>query len=53
MISAKDCVQSDEKNLRLYLRDSDEELLKGVKAVGIIDTENLLQKEELKRGIKA
>ena len=33
----------------LYVRDSDEELLKGVKAVGIINTENLLEKEEFKR----
>ena len=49
MISVEDCVQNDENNLGLYVWDSDEELLKGVEAVGIIDTENLLEKEEFKR----
>ena len=49
MNAAKDCVPSEENNLGLYVRDSDEELLKGVKAVGIIVTENLLEKEEFKR----
>ena len=49
LISVQDCVQSEENNLGLYVRDSDEELLKGLKAVGIINTENLLEKEEFKR----
>ena len=30
LMSVKDCVQSEENNLGIYLRDSDEELLKGV-----------------------
>eukprot|EP00795_Rhopilema_esculentum_P000376 gene376-biopygen6975 len=49
LIGIKDCIRSEENNLGLYVRDSDEEPLKGVKAVGIIDTANLLQKEGFKR----
>ena len=43
------CVRSEENNLGLYVRGSDEMLLKGVKQVGIVKTENLMEKEDFKK----
>ena len=43
------CVGSEENNLGLYVRGSDEMLLKGVKQVGIVKTENLMEKEDFKK----
>ena len=45
LISIETCVRSEENNLGLYVRDSNEMLLKGVKEVGIISTENLRDKK--------
>ena len=42
-------VRSEENNLGLYMRGSSEMLLKGVKKVGIVKTENLMEKEEFKK----
>ena len=43
------CVRSEENNFGLYVRGSDEMLLKGVKQVGIVKTENLMEKEDFKK----
>ena len=42
-------VRSEENNLGLYVRESNEKLLKGVKKVGIVKTENLMEKEGFKK----
>ena len=42
-------VRSEENNLGLYVRDSDEMLLKGVKKVGIISIENLSDRKDFKK----
>ena len=44
-ISIKTCVRSEKNNLGLYVRESNEMLLKGVKKVGIVKTENLMEKK--------
>ena len=49
LISIETCVRSEEKNFGLYVRESNEMLLKGVKKVGIVKTENLMEKEDLKK----
>ena len=49
LISVETRVRSEENNLRLYVRDSDEMLLKGVKKVGIINTENLSDRKDFKK----
>ena len=43
------CVRLEENNLGLYMCGSNEILLKGVKRVGIVKTENLLEKENFKK----
>ena len=43
------CVRLEENNLGLYVRGSNEMLLKGVKKVGIVKTENLMEKEDFKK----
>ena len=43
------CVRLEENNLGLYVRGSNKMLLKGVKKVGIIQTENLVEKEDFKK----
>ena len=52
LISIEMCVRSEENNLGLYVRESNEMLLKGVKKVGITKTENLLKKKEFKRDVQ-
>ena len=52
LINIEDCVNSEKNNLGLYVRDSEEDLLKGVKIVGIIETENLMEKEEFKSNLQ-
>ena len=49
MISTEMCVRSEENNLGLNIRGSNEMLLKGVKKVGIVKTENLMEKEDFKK----
>ena len=49
LISIEMCVRSEENNLGLYMRGSNEMLLKGVKKVGIVKTENLMEKEDFKK----
>ena len=49
MISIETCVRSEENNLGLHVRESNEMLLKGVKKVGIVKTENLMEKEDFKK----
>ena len=48
MISTETCVKSEENNLGLHVNESNELLLKGVKRVGTIKTENLMRKEDIK-----
>ena len=43
------CVRLVEKNLGLYVRGSNEMLLIGIKKVGIVQTENLMEKEDFKK----
>ena len=45
LISIEMCVRSEENNSDLYVRGSNEMLLKGVKKVGIVKTENLMEKK--------
>ena len=52
LISIEMCVRSEENNLGLYVRGSNEMLLKGVKKVGIVKTENLMEKEDFKKNSK-
>ena len=52
LINIEGCVKSEENNLGLYVRDSEEDLLKGVKIVGIIETENIMEKEEFKSNLQ-
>ena len=47
MISIETCVRLEENNLGLYLRELNEMLLKGVKKVGIVKTENLMEKKRI------
>ena len=49
MISIKTCVRSEENNLGLYVRESNGMLLKSVKEVGTVKTENLMEKEDFKK----
>ena len=49
LISIEMCVRSEENNLGLYVGGSNEMLLKGVKKVGIVKTENLMEKEDFKK----
>ena len=43
------CVRLEENNLGLYVRGSNKMLLKGVKKVGIVQTENHVEKENFKK----
>ena len=43
------CVRSQENNLGLCVRGSNDILLKGVKEVGIVETENPMEKEDFKK----
>ena len=49
LISIETCVRSEQNNLGLYVRESNEILLKGVKKVGIAETEHLMEKEDFKK----
>ena len=49
LISIETCVKSEKNNLGLYVRESNEILLKGLKKVGIVKTENLMKKEDFKK----
>ena len=49
LISIETCVRSEENNLGLYVHESNEMLLKGVKKVGIINTENLTDRKDFKK----
>ena len=46
------CVRSDENNLGLYVRGSNEILLKGITKIGIVKTGNLMEKENFKKIVK-
>ena len=43
------CVRSQENHLGLCVRGSNDILLKGVKKVGIVETENPMEKEDFKK----
>ena len=47
LINIEMCVRSEENNLGLYVRGLNQMLLKGVKKVGIVKTENLMEKRRL------
>ena len=43
------CVRLEQNNLGLYVCGSNEMLLKGIKRVGVVKTENLIEKEDFKK----
>ena len=49
LISTEMCVRSEVNNLSLHVRGSNEMLLKGVKKVGIVKPENLMEKNDFKK----
>ena len=49
LISIEMCIRLEENNLGLYVSGSNEMLVKGIKKVGIVKTENLLEKEVFKK----
>ena len=49
LIAIKMYVRSEENNLGLYMRESNEMLLKSAKKVGIVKTENIIEKEDCKK----
>ena len=49
LISIEMCIRLEENNLGLYVRGSNEMLVKGLKKVGIVKTENFLEKEVFKK----
>ena len=49
MISIKLCLMSEENNLGLHVRRTNEMLLKGLKIVGVVKTKNLMEKEDFKK----
>ena len=49
LISVEACVKLEENNLGLYVHESNEMLLKGVKNVKVIETEHTVEKAEFKR----
>ena len=49
LISTETCIRSEESNVGLFVRESYEMLLKGVKKVGIVKTENLMENEDFKK----
>ena len=49
LVSIETCVRSEENNLGLYVRESNEMLLKGVKKFRIVKTENLMEQEHFKK----
>ena len=52
MISIEMCVGLEDSKYGLYVRGWNEMLLKGLKKVGIVKTENLMEKEDFKKNIK-
>ena len=52
LISIETCVMSEENNFGLYVRGSNEMLLKGVKKVSIVKTENLMEKKTSRKMAK-
>ena len=49
VITTEMCVRLEDNNLGLYVRGSNEMLLKDVKKVGIVKTENLMEKQVFKK----
>ena len=49
LIAIKMYVRSEENNLGLYMHESNEMLLKSAKKVGIVKTENIIEKEDCKK----
>ena len=49
LIAIKICLRSKENNLGLYMRESNEMLLKSAKKVGIAKTEDIIEKEDCKK----
>ena len=49
LISVEACVKLEENNLGLYVHESNEMLLKGVKNVKVIETEHTVEKAVFKR----
>ena len=49
LISCEGCVRSEENNLGWYVRNSVESLIRGVRLVNVMDTEDVVSKDEFKR----
>ena len=52
LISIETCVMSEENNFGLYVRGSNVMLLKSVKKVSIVKTENLMEEKDFKKNGK-
>ena len=50
LISCEGCVQSEENNLGWYVRNSMESLIRGFRFAKVVDTEDVVSKDEFKRG---
>ena len=49
LMSIETCVRSEENSLGLYMRESNEMPLRGIKKAGIVKTENLMEKGDFKK----
>ena len=50
LISCEGCVRSEENNLGWYVRNSVESLIRGVRFAKVVDTDDVVSKDEFKRG---
>ena len=53
LVGCEECVRTEENNLGWYIQNSEEKLLQGVKAVGVIETVDVKSKDDFKEGFKS
>ena len=51
LISCEGCVRSEENSLGLYVKNSEEDLLRGVKATDVIEYKQSVESEEFKTAL--
>ena len=49
LISCEMCVKAEENNMALYVRNSNERLMAGIRKINILDSEGAKEKNEFKR----
>ena len=52
LVGCEGCVRTEENNLGWYIKNSEEKLLQGVRAVGVIETEAVKSNNDFKEDIK-